>query len=317
MLEWAGLAVGLLALYFGAEWLVRGAAQLAYSLGVRPLVIGLTVVGFGTSMPEVVVSAVASAGGNPALALGNVLGSNVANSGLILALAATIRPAQVELALLRREGPLMLVLSAVMYALAWTGEFPRWLGGVMLAGLGLFIYASLRWARAEPAWVETEFHTFGRERHLFERSRWWRLTVWIVAGLAGLFVGGQLLVDSAVLLAQRFGVSERVIGTTLVAVGTSLPELATSVVAALRRQGDIAVGNIVGSNIFNLLGVLGLAVAIRAVPVAAAVRDFEFLWMLGFAVATVVVLRTGRRLTRLEGVLLLAGYAGFVALLLR
>ncbi len=317
MLEWAGLAAGLLALYLGAEWLVRGAARLAYSLGVRPLVIGLTVVGFGTSMPEVVVSATASAAGQPALALGNVLGSNVANSGLILALAALIRPVQVDLALLRRESPLMLALSAAVYALAWLGAFPRWLGGAMLAGLVMFVYASLRWARAEPAAVEAEFREFGREQHLFERSHRLRQAAWIVVGLAVLILGGKLLVDSAVILARRFGVAESVIGATLVAVGTSLPELATSVVAALRKHGDISVGNIIGSNIFNLLGVLGVAVAIRAVPVAAAVRDFEFPWMVGFAGATVLVLRSGRQVTRLEGALLLAGYAVFVALLLR
>lgn len=317
MLEWLGLAGGLLALYLGAEWLVRGSARLAYSLGVRPLVIGLTIVGFGTSMPEVVVSAAASAAGRPALALGNVLGSNVANCGLILALAALIRPVRVDLGLVRREAPLMLAVSAAVYALAWRGAFPRWLGAALLAGLALFVYATLRWARAEPPAAEREFREFSREQHLLERRHRLRQLIWIAAGLVLLIVGGDWLVDSAVVLARRFGVAESVIGATLVAVGTSLPELATSVVAAVRRHGDISVGNIVGSNIFNLLGVLGVAAAIRSVPVTPAVRNFEFLWMLGFAGATLLVLRTDHRVSRLEGAALLAGYAVFVALLLR
>jgi cation:H+ antiporter len=236
---------------------------------------------------------------------------------LILALAALIRPVRVDFGLVRREAPLMLAVSAAVYALAWTGVFPRWLGGAMLAGLALFVYATLRWAHTEPPTVESEFRKFGREQHLLERRHRLRQAGWIAAGLVLLIVGGDWLVDSAVVLARRFGVAENVIGATLVAVGTSLPELATSIVAAVRRHGDISVGNIVGSNIFNLLGVLGVAVAIRAVPVMPAVRDFEFPWMLGFAGATVLVLHTGRCVTRLEGAALLAGYAAFVALLLR
>jgi cation:H+ antiporter len=316
-IEIAALAAGLALLYFGAEWLVRGASRLAFMLGMRPLVIGLTVVGFGTSMPEVVVSGLASWRGQSEVALGNVLGSNIANSGLILAIAALITPLKSDLGLLRREGPLMVAVSLAAYALAWTGAIARWHGVVMLALLAAFVWLALRWARAEPPAIEAEFEEFEQQRHLLDRGHLWRQMGFVVAGLVLLVAGGHLLVTGAVALAQRLSVPEMVIAATLVAVGTSLPELATSVVAAIRKQMDISVGNIIGSNIFNLLGVLGISAAIRPLPVAAAARDFEFLWMLGFAAATALVLRTGQRISRLEGVLLLAAYAAFVILLFR
>lgn len=315
--EIALLVLGCVALYFGAEWLVRGAARLAFALGVRPLVIGLTVVGFGTSMPEVVVSALASLRGQPDTALGNVLGSNIANSGLILATATLIAPMKTNLALLKREGPIMLAVTLVALALAWTGSIARWEGVLMLAGLVAFVWLSLRWSSEEAPAVEAEFEQFEEEQHLTAKRVRARQFVWITLGLVTLVIGGNVLVTGAVGLARRFSIPEIIIATTLVAVGTSLPELATSIVAALRREADISVGNIIGSNIFNLLGVLGLASVIRPIPVSVAVRDFEFIWMAGFAAATALVLRTGHRVTRAEGGLLLAAYAAFVFLLVR
>ncbi len=326
MLDWLLLLGGFALLAGGAEALVRGASRLAASLGVRPLVIGLTVVGFGTSMPEVVVSALASADGEPGLALGNVLGSNIANSGLILAVAALIAPLRCDLSLLRREAPIMILATMLALLLSWTGAVTRLAGLLLLAGLVTFVWLSLRWARAEPARVEAEFAAFEQDRGWLPtgpegrrqlcRQRLWH-GMWIALGIALLVVGARLLVESGTGLARRFGVPEVVIGATLIAIGTSLPELATSVVAALRREADIAVGNIIGSNIFNLLGVLGLAAAIRPVPVPPAVRNFELLWMAAFAAITVLVLRTGQRITRWEGAALLLAYAVFLFLLLR
>ena len=312
------VALGCVALYFGAEWLVRGAARLAFALGVRPLVIGLTVVGFGTSMPEVVVSALASWRGQPDTALGNVVGSNIANPGLILGLTALIAPMKTNLALLKREGQVMVAVTMLFWALAWAfGAYTRLQGALMLTGLVAFTWLSLRWSRAETPAVEAEFEKFEEEQHLTaKRVRPFDIA-WVVAGLVALIIGGNVLVTGAVGLARRFGIAEIIIATTLVAVGTSLPELATSIVAALRREADISVGNIVGSNIFNLLGVLGLASVIRPIPISAAARDFEFLWMVGFAAATALVLRTGHRITRAEGSLLLAAYVVFVLLLVR
>jgi cation:H+ antiporter len=338
MLDWLLLLAGLALLAGGAEALVRGASRLASSLGVTPLVIGLTVVGCGTSMPEVVVSAIASANGEPAIALGNVLGSNIANSGLILAIAALILPMRCDMQLLRRDAPIMILVTIVVLALSWTGRIGRVEGLLMLAGLGAFVWLTLRWARLEPPAIEAEFAAFEHDRGWLvlsepqareglpadteaNRRRLQRQRIlhciWIALGIALLVGGGHLLVESASALARRFGISDAVIAVTLVAVGTSLPELATSVVAALRREADISVGNIIGSNIFNLLGVLGLAAAIRPVPVPAAVRDFDLLWMAAFAAATALILRTGHKVTRLEGAALLAAYTVFVALLLR
>ena len=309
------LFLGFVALYFGAEWLVRGASRLASALGVRPLVIGITVVGLGTSTPELVVSAVAAARGEPDTALGNVLGSTIANGGLILALVTLLSPMKCQLRLLKREGPIMIGVAIVCWAVAWTGAYERWQGALMLAGLGLFIFFTLRWAREEPPVIEDEFEQYESEHRLLAQGQLARQFGWIVAGLAALAVGGHLLATSAVALAQRFGIPDIVIAATLVAVGTSLPELATSLVAALRRQADIAVGNIIGSNIFNLLGVLGLSAAIHPIPVTPAVRNFEFLWMLAFVAGTALVLRTGHRISRGEGALLLAAYLVFLILL--
>jgi len=319
MSPWLVLPLSLAALYFGAEWLVKGAARIAAALGVRPLVIGLTVVAFGTSAPEVFVSAVASWQGQPETALGNVLGSNIANSGLILALATLIRPMKVDMSLLRREAPVLLAASFGLWGVACTGAYTRWMGVLMLAAMATFVWASLRWAKSEPPAIEKEFAEFEKEQFDIETRRPPKFAIapqaaWIVAGLALLLVGGHFLVESAVALARQFGVSELVIAMTLVSVGTSVPELATSFIAAVRGEADISIGNIIGSNIFNLLAVLGIAATIRPIPVAPAVRDFEFLWMVGFMVATAVVLRTFHRVTRVEAALLLAGYGVFVAM---
>jgi cation:H+ antiporter len=317
MLEIGGIVLGFAALFAGAEWLVRGAARLAAALGVRPLVIGLTVVGFGTSMPEVAVSAVASARGESAVALGNVLGSNIANAGLILALAALVRPMRADIRLLRREAPLLLAVSLACYGLAWTGAITRWQGALLLAGLAAFVWVALRWAATEPPDIEQEFAAYEQKRKLVAGDGRGRQVLLLLAGTVLLVAGGHLLVISAVELARRAGISEAAIAASLVAVGTSLPELATSLVAAARRLPDIAVGNIIGSNLFNLLGVLGVAALVRPVPVAVATRDFEFPVMLGFMLATAVVLRTGHRITRVEGALLFAAYLAFVGLLFR
>ena len=327
MLDWLLLLTGLALLAGGAEALVRGASRLAASVGVSPLVIGLTVVGFGTSMPEVVVSALASFNGEPAIALGNVVGSNIANPGLILAVAALILPMRCDMQLLRRDAPIMILVTMLVLALSWTGRIARLDGLLTLAGLGAFVWLTLRWARLEPPRIAAEFAAFEHDRGWLpedneaNRGRLQRRRIlhclWIALGIGLLVGGGHLLVESATALARRFGISDAVIGATLVAVGTSLPELATSVVAALRREADISVGNIIGSNIFNLLGVLGLAAAIRPIPVPAVVRDFDLLWMAAFAAATALVLRTGHKVTRLEGAALLAAYAVFVILLLR
>jgi cation:H+ antiporter len=317
VLDFLMLAAGITALYFGAEWLVRGSACIASAMGIRPLVIGLVIVGFGTSTPELVVSALASFEGQPEMALGNVVGSNIANSGLILALAALIRPMKTDLGLLRREAPIMIAVTAMAWAVAWTGTYQRWHGALFLAGLGGFLWLSLRWARKEPPAIEAEFEKFEKEEHLLARRVLARQFALVIAGLALLIIGGHLLVTSGVSLARRFGLPEIVIAVTLVSVGTSLPELATSIIAGLRGESDIAIGNVIGSNIFNLLGVLGLSALVRPIAVAPGVITTEFPWVFGCAVITYLVLGWQQRVTRPEGAGLLLLYAVFLWTLLR
>lgn len=309
------LLLGLAALGFGAEALVRGASRLAAALGMRPLVIGLVVVGFGTSMPEVVVSALASLEGRSETALGNVLGSNIANPGLILALAAMIRSMKCDLSLLKREAPLLLAVSLAVWAAAWTGAISRFDGFLLLVGLGVFVWVSLRWAKEETPALEAEYRKFETEQNLLKKGPMRAHLTWVAGGIALLIAGGHVLVIAATGLARKFGVPEIVIAASVVAVGTSLPELATSIMAAVRDEADISVGNVIGSNLFNLLGVLGLSALIRPIPVGRTALTNEFAWMFGFAVATTIILRTGHRISRVEGALLLTGYILFTLLL--
>lgn len=247
-------ALGLGLLIGGAWVLITGGTRVAAVLGLPPVVIGLTVVAFGTSAPELFVSVLGAMKGSTGLVLGNVIGSNVANLGLILGLAALLRPVTLEKVLLRTELPFMLVVSLVFAALAWDGSLSRPEGGILLAGFALFMgWTVLNRDRGAvvPLPPEVKISPERRGRELTVGS------LQVVAGVAALAGGGQLLVDSAVRIALQFGVSETVIGLTLVAVGTSLPELATTIVAAFRRESDMAVGNIIGSNVFNILAVAG------------------------------------------------------------
>jgi cation:H+ antiporter len=313
LLHWMLLLLSLTLLYFGAEWLVRGASGVASHFGVRPLIVGLVIVGFGTSMPEVVVSGLASLHHHSDTALGNVIGSNIANSGLILAVATLVRPMKSDLGLLRREGPFMLIVTIAVWLFAWIGNYSRLFGIASLLLLVIFMYFTVRWAKQEHRKLDHEFEEFEKTEAPPPTTSLALLVGYIVLGLAFLLGGGQALVTSAVAIARHFGVSEIVIAITLISIGTSVPELATSVVAALRGQGDISIGNVIGSNTFNLLGVLGLSATIRPIPVPITTRTFDMFWMTLFAVLTLLFLRTGRRLARWEGAILLTCYVVFLA----
>ncbi|SRR5690606_1814873 len=309
-------SVGLLGLYLGAEWLVRGAARLARSLGVSPLVIGLTVVAFGTSSPELVVSGLASFRGQTDVAVGNVIGSNILNVALILGIAALIHPLRVEARLVAREVPIMILTSLAVAALALGGMVGRLEGVGLVAALITYVIYLIRSSRRESAAVQAEFEEFEVERALepYGESRL-RGVFLVVVGLASLMGGGQLLVGAATHFARALGVSELTIGLTIVAIGTSLPELATSVVSAIRREADIALGNIVGSNIFNLLGILGVAAVIRPLTFSRDVLLIDMPIMLAFSIALLPLAWTRMRLDRWEGALLVTGYVAFTMLL--
>lgn len=302
------LALGVVILAAGASTLVRGGAAIGRRLGVSPLVIGLTVVAFGTSTPEMIVSVGGALEGRGDIALGNVVGSNIFNVGVVLALCALISPIRVELGLLRLDAPFMVAVSLVAVALGALPEMPRWGGLLLLVLLAGYTLASVKLARStSDGQVDREFESGvpGPMRSLRGEL------LLIVGGLGLLFVGSHLLVRSAVAVARTVGVGEAVIGLTIVAAGTSMPELATSAVAAFRGHSDIAIGNVIGSNIFNVLGILGLASTLAPLR-APGIEDFDLWVMAAFSVGLLPLLWTGRRLHRLEGALLLVGYACYL-----
>mgnify|MGYP001355570427 CR=1 FL=1 len=315
------ILVGFVALFFGADWLVSGASRLAASFGISALVIGLTLVAFGTSTPELIVSLLAALRGSSDIALGNVVGSNIANIGLILGLTALVYPIIVRSRVLRRELPIMIGLSLLTYFFALNGAIDR-LDGlvlfVLLIAFNSYIYWEAR--QAEESGDEAavaEFEEYQELEHLTEspddavtnRPRELARTL---VGIAVLMVGAQLLVENASTLARSVGISELVIGITLVAFGTSLPELATSLVAASRDEDDISVGNIIGSNIYNLLAVLGLTALAQPITVPASALRIEIPIMLLFAIMLWPLARN-EILSRWQGGLLFLGYLLFAA----
>lgn len=308
--------LGLLALYMGAEWLVGGAARIARRLGMRPLVIGLTVVAFGSSAPELLVGVVASVQDRSDVVLGNVLGSNILNIALILGLAGVTRPLRVGLRLLLREVPLMVFVSLGVAAMMLDGQLSRGDASALLVGFVAFLAFVLWAARAEPEAVAAEYSQYEEKERGVPRGSIAGDIFLVALGLGGLVIGAQFLVMSAVFFARLVGVSEVVIGLTVVAVGTSLPELATCVVAAVRHESDIALGNAVGSNLFNLLSILGVSAMIRPIAVDPELLEFEVPAMILFAVLLVPLTWHKKILGRISGSVLLAGYVIFTALLI-
>jgi cation:H+ antiporter len=308
--------LGLVLLVGGAELLVRGASTLAKALGVTPLVIGLTVVAFGTSAPELAVSVQGAWTGNPDMALGNVVGSNIANVLLILGIAAMVVPLIVDQQLVRWDVPLLVVVSLVVWGMSADGNLGRVDGAFLCAGLVAYTVFAVRQSRKETKAIREEYAaaldgTQAQPKVLVQ-------ALLIVAGLVLLVVGARWLVAAAVVLAEWLGLSTLVISLTVVAVGTSLPEIATSVLATLRGQRDIAVGNAIGSNLFNLMLVLGLTamVAPKGIPVPKSALDFDLPVMVAVAVACLPIFFTGRRINRFEGALFLAYYAVYIAYLI-
>ncbi|WP_439859646.1 calcium/sodium antiporter [Pseudomonas sp. MBLB4136] len=307
------LIAGLLLLVAGAEVLVRGAARLAARFGIPPLIIGLTVVAFGTSAPETAVSVQAAFNGSGDLAIGNVIGSNIANVLLILGMTALVAPLIVSRQLIRLDVPLMIGAGLLAYALAWDGALDRLDGALLFAGVLAYTAFLIVSSRKDKAAENDEFAAeYGLKASA--RTNAWLLDLGLlIGGLVLLVLGSNLLVEGAVSLARALGLSELVIGLTVVAVGTSLPELATSLLAALKGERDIAVGNIVGSCLFNLLCVLGLAALVspQSITVAANALAFDFPVMIAVSIACLPIFFSGYRISRWEGLLFLAYYAAY------
>lgn len=301
--------VGLGLLIVGAELLVKGASRMATAAGVSPLVVGLTVVAFGTSAPEMAVSVQSAWDGRPDLALGNVVGSSVFNVLFILGVSALITPLVVSSQLIRLDVPVMMVASGLLVVLALDGAVGRLDGGLLFAAAIAYTVFQIRQSRKETSAIRDEYaHEFGDRAVPLVRN-----AGLVVAGLVLLVLGSRWLVAGAVAFAEYLGLSELVIGLTIVAAGTSLPEVATSVLAALRGERDIAVGNVVGSNIFNVLAVLGLAglASPAGLPVSNALLRFDLPVMVAVAVACLPVFASGSRIARWEGGLFLSYYVAY------
>jgi len=313
MLYGLSLLAGIVLLFLGGESLIRGAVAGAKRMGVSPLLTGLVVVGFGTSAPELVVSVDAAIREQPDIAVGNIVGSNIGNILLILGLCAVICPMNVHPLALRRDGVVVVAASLLFIVLAWSGALGRWEAALLLAMLTAYLMWAY-WTERNQSLPEAEMHSAEAEELSAIPSSTAMIIVALVLGLIMLIGGSQLLLYGAIGLAQSIGISEAVIGLTIVAVGTSLPEMAVSVIAALRRHADVAVGNILGSNIFNVLGILGISAFLQPLPIAARVSQFDQWIMLGSASILLLFLYTGMRLSRWEGAALLGGYAAYIAL---
>ena len=307
------LAFGAVGLHFGAEWLVSGSSKLALSFGVKPLIIGLTLVAFGTSAPELTVSMTSALQGSADLSVGNVIGSNIANVGLVLGIAALLKPVHVDAEVFRRDLPAMLFVAFLIAVLPFIGGptqqgenvvfmIDRWKAGILLGVLAYVLFLMFRGAKSE-----------GDEKPApMAFSRRAALGFLTLVGLAVLLTGGTIFVDGAVSAAQMLGIPELVIGLTVLAIGTSLPELATSIVAIIRGESAIGLGNVVGSNIFNICLVLGLVSLVSPLAIDAQVMRLDMIAMLGFMAILALLAWTGRTISRVEGAILLGLYALYV-----
>lgn len=301
-MDYIYLLGGIIALFFGGEALVRGNVDIARRMAIPPLLIGLTVVGFGTSAPELLVSVDAALRGVPDIALGNVLGSNIANVLLIAGLSAMVWPIRITGDTLRRDTAAMILAGLMLIPLFATGQVGRPAGLALMAGLIFYLVLAYRQAgQAAPEEADAK-----------PPAAMLVSALWVIGGLVALIVGARFLVDGAVSIARDFGLSEAFIGLTIVAVGTSLPELATSLVAAFRKQSEIAIGNIIGSNIFNILGILGVTALIAPIPVAGRFLYFDLPVVIAAAIVLTGFLLSRPAIGRWAGFAMLVGYASYI-----
>lgn len=301
-LDYLYILIGLVGLFFGGEALVRGSVVIARRMSISPLIIGLTVVGFGTSTPELLVSVQAALRGVPDIAVGNIIGSNIANILLILGLTALVWPIRIAAAAVRRDMMFLITSALLLVPLFAVGEIGR--GAGLLLVVGLTVYLVWTFLASGRDAMEGDYGA--------ATSPVFQSLCWVGFGFAALIFGAQFLVEGSVSVARGFGVSEAFIGLTIVAVGTSLPELATSLIAAFRQQSDIAIGNVIGSNIFNVLGILGVTALIAPIPVSGRFLTFDLPVMIGVSCVLLGLLLTRPRIGRAAGAMMLLGYAAYV-----
>ena len=313
---------GLLMLYYGAGILVRGSSSLAQSLGLKPIVIGLTVVAFGTSAPELVISVVSSVKDKSMIAVGNVIGSNICNIALVLGVASLLHPIQSHPSVSRRDIPIMLGISLYLLLISFNSHIGRFEGLTLISGIILYTwfnyYTAIKESRLRSSekgvYLESTVEGIG---HIPSRPR---QILFVLIGIAGVVIGAEILVDSAVAIMKVFSVSEKFIGLTIVALGTSLPELATSVVAALKREMDISIGNLVGSNVFNILSVLGAASLVRPISIPGGFIEsglfIDYMVMMFISFLPWLMMRKTTIVRRKDGAVLLSCYVAYVIYLI-
>lgn len=298
------LFVGSLLLYFGAEWIIKGGVSISNKFGISKLVIGLTVVAFGTSLPELLVSLIAVFENSPSLAIGNVVGSNIANVGLVLGISALIFPISINYAPIRRDLFIYLCSCALFILFVFDGRISRFEGGFLFIGLLFYLVVCIKNPTDDQSDGENKL-----EFSIFKSA------VYVLAGIFALSFGANFFVDGAIYLARFFGISEVVIGMSVVALGTSLPELATSAMAAFKKQSSISVGNIVGSNIFNILSILGITALFRPIDSPTNILNFEMPYMIAYGFVLILIAKLPQPVHRLSSGLLLSSYFLFIYLL--
>lgn len=307
------LGIGLFVLLFGGKILVDGASSIALKLGMSTGLIGLTVVAFGTSAPELLVSLTAALKGNSDISIGNVVGSNIANIGLVLGISGLFYPIVIRKSHVRFEYAMMILVTLIYYVLSLDLRISR-LEGIILfvgfAGFNAYLFKNLgKGIQQEDEITEEEIEEV---RHY----SWIASFGLFIGGIAALYLGSELLVTNAVLISREFGVSERIIGVTIVAIGTSLPELVTSVIAAMSKRTDLALGNILGSNIMNILSIIGLTAIVKPISVSEAFVQSDYLWMIGISLLLYPLMKTKMRLSKFEGLVLLSAYIAYLAFLI-
>lgn len=312
--------LGLGILYLGADWLIDGSSEVARKFGIRPLIIGLTIVALGTSIPEFLLNLFAVAAGEDGLAIGNIIGSNIANIALILGISALLMPLSFGGSALKKEYPMMLAVTGLFYLLSADGMISRMDGAILMGGLVAFLVFVIRDASQTPAAPTSEPEEdplfvphSGLKKWLHdEKTGPFMRILLIVAGMASLAIGARLMVDSSIAIAEFLGISPVIIGLTIVAVGTSLPELAASLMASFKNESDLSVGNILGSNLLNILFVIGLVAMIQPMEVESETLRFHMPAMVAFSLLLWPLARRNNELSRTGGVILLAGFASYI-----
>lgn len=302
---------GLFLLFLGGEALVRGAVSLAEKLGISTLIIGLTIVAYGTSAPELVVSAQAALKGLPDIALGNIIGSNISNILLVLGISALIFPIKTDAILLKREAPLLLIVTAILIGFAFTGSINMWHGIIFL--IITLIYTIYIFSVAKKTGDKTLIQqTEEVEEHLSAKPSYKEALIYLPIGMVMLVYGADILVDGSSTLARLWGISEATIGVTIVAIGSSAPELVTSVIAALKKENDVAIGNIMGSCLFNIMGILGITALIMDVSVGQRFLDYDLWVLFGTTILFLVFMYRQGNITRVEGSIMFALYLAYL-----